>query len=401
MKKLAIFLVVVTILLSYIPTVYAAGYGSVSGPSTVRAGDTITVYYNAGGGIYGANGSISYNASQLTLQGYYSHVGGSWQGSFSGNTFLFYDDSLSSPIHGGTIFSAVFTVNANLAPGTQVSVSVSGAVSDGKQDSGAGGSWSATIAPPLSKNCDLSALTLSGASFSPAFSAGTTSYTASVPFSTASVSVNATAADEKATVSISNPALAAGGTTAVTVTVTAENGDTKTYTIRIQREQDPNYIPSSVKTLSSLTVEGQTLSPQFSADVLQYYIWLPYETQTVSISGTATHEKASVTVGQIPQLEPGKATDIPVTVTAEDQSQQVYTVTVFRGPAHADTESFLQGVRPPVQPEPTEPATTPSVSEDAGQEIQTGHSWVLPAVLGLAVGVALTLLTTTLLRKKR
>lgn len=392
MRKIAIFIALVVLLVSLAPAVHAAGYGSLSGPSTVRAGDTITLSYSIGGGVYGANGTMSYDASQLTLQGYNSATPGGWQGSFNGNTFLFYDDTLANPVSGATIFTATFTVNENLAPGTTVSVSVSGTVSDGNQDSGAGGSWSATIAPPLSKNCDLASMTVTGAAISPAFSAGVTGYSASVPFTTAAVQVNAKAADEKAKVAISNPPLAAGGTTAITITVTAENGDTKTYTIRIAREQDPNYVPSSNSKLESLTVEGQPLSPAFSAELTQYYIWLPYEAQTVSVSGKAADSKASVSIGEIPALEPGKAVDIPITVTAEDKSTTVYTVTVFRAPTHAETDSFLQGVRP-LQPEPTQPTEPPVVTEPAPAPApavpETNEkTWIRTVGVGLAALVA-------------
>lgn len=391
MRKIAIFIALVVLLASLAPAVYAAGYGSLSGPSTVRAGDTITLSYSIGGGVYGANGTMSYDTSQLTLQGYNSTTPGGWQGSFNGNTFLFYDDTLANPVGGATIFTATFTVNENLAPGTTVSVSVSGTVSDGNQDSGAGGSWSATIAPPLSKNCDLASMNVTGAAISPAFSAEVTGYSASVPFATASVQVTAKAADEKAKVTISNPPLAAGGTTAISITVTAENGDTKTYTIRIAREQDPNYIPSNNSKLENLTVEGQTLSPAFSAEIAQYYIWLPYECQAVSVSGKAADGKASVTIGEMPVLEPGKAVDIPVTVTAEDKSTTVYTVTIFRAPTHAETDSFLQGVRPP-QPTPTEPTeSTPMATEPAPAPTTTettGESWIWTVVVGIAALVA-------------
>ena len=379
-------MLVVVLLASLIPCVHAAGYGSLSGPSTVRAGDTITLTYSAGGGIYGANGSVSYNSSQLTLKSCTSNVGGSWQGSFNGSTFLFYDDSLSSPINGATLFTATFTVNANLTPGTTVSVSVSGTASDGTNDSGIGGSWSATIAPPLSKNCDLKALTVSNATISPAFSAGVTSYSASVPFTTSSLQVSATAADANAKVQVGSTALTAGGTTNVNITVTAESGATKTYTIRVAREQDPNYVPSNVADLESLSVEGQTLSPVFSKENTQYYVWLPYETTNVSVSGTASDSKATVQVSKVDELEPGKATNITVTVIAEDKTEKVYTVTAFRAPAYADTPAFLGGARPE---EPTEPVEE-TVPVEVPEETEPSNDlwiWIpIAAVAGLAVG---------------
>lgn len=400
MKKLCLVIALLVLLTSLTPTAYAAGYGSLSGPSTVRAGDTITLSYGIGGGVFGANGSVSYDSSQLTLQGYNASAPGGWQGSFNGNTFLFYDDTLSNAINGATIFTATFTVNPGLAPGTAVSVSVSGTVSDGTTESGAGGSWSTTIAPPLSTNCDLSALTVSGANISPAFSAGVTSYSASVPFTTSSVQVSATAADSKAKVSVNNPGLVAGGTTSISVTVTAESGATKTYTIRIARAQDPNYVPSNNNKLESLSVEGQTLSPVFSPDVTQYYIWLPYETETVSVAGKAQDSKASVSVGQIPALEPGKGTDIAVTVTAEDKSQQVYTITAVRAPAHEDVEAYINGERPQETEPVTEP-TEPEVPEVPDTKPADPAAAIITGVICLIAGAGIGTLCVLTYQKKK
>ena len=400
MKKLCLILALLVALGSLSLTAFAAGYGSLTGPSTVRAGDTITLSYNAGGGIFGGSGTVSYDASQLTLQGYTPAIGGNWGVEFSGNNFVFYDNTMQNPLSGATIFTATFTVNPGLAPGTTVAVGVSGTVSDGTADTGAGGSWSVAIAPPLSTNCDLATMIVSGANISPAFSAGVTSYTASVPFTTSAVQVSATPADSKSQVSVSSPQLAAGGTTSVTVTVTAESGATKTYTIRVTRAQDPNYVPSNNSKLESLTVEGQTLSPVFSPDVTQYYVWLPYETEAVSVSGKAQDGKASVSVGEIPPLEPGKGTDIAVSVTAEDKSQQVYTVTVVRAPAHADTPAFLRGERP----EETEPETMPTepVEEQPTQpEPSPLTASVITGLICLVAGAGIGIVAGMSIRKKR
>ena len=411
MKKLVVFVVLMAMLIGLAPAVHAAGSASVTGPSTVRAGDTITVSFHAGGGIYGGQGSLSYDTALLTLSSCNATVGGSWAVEFSGSNFVFYDNTMANPIKGSTtIFTATFTVSKSAAPGTKISVTASGVtLSDGDQDLGAGSpSWSATIAPPLSTNCKLASLSVSGVSISPAFSADVTSYRASVPFTTSSVQVSAKAADQKAKVSVSNTQLVAGGTTTVKVTVTAESGATKTYTISIARAQDPNYVPSSNNKLSSLTVEGEPLSPVFSADVLRYYIWLPYEAETVTISGTAEDAKASVTVGPVPALEPGKAVDVPVTVTAEDKTEKVYTVTVFRAPAHEDTDRFLQGERaeetePVTEPETTVPATTePAPTQVVEDDADNGSiSWIIPAVIALLAGGGIGVAAAWLILKRK
>lgn len=412
LKRIISYFILVALLVSLAPAAFAAGSASLSGPSVVRAGDTITLSFVAGGGIYGGSGSVSYDASQLTLQGYAQSVGGTWAVEFNGNNFVFYDNSMASPINGSaTIFTATFKVNAGLATGTAVTVVASGVtLSDGQSDMGMGSpSYSATIAAPLSDNCDLAALNVTNAAISPAFNKNTLEYTASVPFSVSSLNVTATAEHPGAQVSIGDTYLAEAATTPVKVTVTAENGAAKTYVIYVSRPRDPNYVESSNANLSALTVEGYNLSPAFSTDVTKYYVWLPYEAETLTVKGTAEDNKAKVTVGEGWTLEPGKGTEIPVTVTAENGTQQIYVVTAVRAPAPEDVERYLscdhqdepEPTEPPTEPvtepEPTEPpteATEPVIAPeeepeqkgvDLGWLILTG---VVCLVLGGAAGVA-------------
>lgn len=419
MKKVICFLIVLALVASLAPMAFAAGSASMSGPSVVRAGDTITVSFSAGGGIYGGSGSVSFDSSQLTLQGYSQSVGGSWVVEFNGNTFVFYDNSMASPINGSTtIFTATFQVNSNLATGTAVSVTASGVtLSDGQADIGAGSpAYSTTIAAPLSDNCKLASLKVANATISPSFSAGQTAYSASVPYEVSSLEVTATAEHPGATVSIGDTYLYENATTAVKVTVTAENGATRTYVIDVYRPRDPNYVESDNCNLSDLWVEGFVLSPAFSVDVTKYYVWLPYETETVTVGAETEDSKASVSVAGDITLEPGKGTDIPVTVTAENGTEQVYTVTAVRAPAPENVEQYLncshdlepeptEPVTEPVtEPEPTEPVTEPTEPVEEPAAEPAGTAWwtvVLAAVLGLAVGVGAGVCALLFVQKRK
>lgn len=418
MRKVLGCLLILSVLLCMAPAALAAGSASLSGPDTARAGDTITLTFYAGGGISGGSGSVSYDPSQLTLQSYASSLSGSWKAEFNGNNFLFYDDAMSSPITGSkAIFKATFRVNASVTPGTDVTVTVSGIrLSDGQADSSLGSrGHTIRILEPLSDNCNLASMTVSNASITPAFSPATTGYSASVPFEISSLSISANAEHAGAKVSVSGNQLTPGGTTTVKVTVTAENGAVKVYSIKVTRAQDPNYVPSSNASLSEILVEGQTLSPAFREDCTQYYIWLPYETDTVSVSAKAADGKAKLSIGSFAQLIPGQGTDIPVTVTAEDGTQKVYTITVVRAPAHEDVDAFLNGVstQPPVEEDPTEPATEPTTEpviepteapKPTTQPSEAEGSDFMPLITGIAgavLGAALTAILMTLVRKRK
>lgn len=417
MKKFFSLFISLLLLMAFIPfQSYAAGSASLSGPGTVRAGDTITLNFSAGGGIHGGNGSISYDSSQLTLQGYSGALGAPWAVEFSGNNFVFYDNSMESPINGTqTIFTATFQVSSSVKPGTTITVSANGVtLSDGASDAGIGSrTYSVTVAEPLSNNANLKSLSVSNATITPAFSAGTTSYSASVPFSTSSLNISATAEHAGAKVSISNNSLAPNATTNVIITVTAENGATKTYTIRTARAKDPNYVDSKINTLDSLTVEGFLLSPAFSSDRTDYAIYIPYEIESISVNAEKTDSKSSVELPKIQDIPLGESLwQIPV--TAENGDTKTYTITVFRAEPFDDTIVIPEETTAPTT-EATEPPTTAPATEATEPPTETAPPtqpdpepetssrpfwiWILTAFLGFAAG-GLTVFLIYSLKKK-
>ena len=367
----------------------ASANATLTGPGTVRAGDTITLTFNlSGSNIYGASGTLSYDSNQLTLTGTTQKIGNGWAVEFNGNNFVAYDNNLAKPINSSTaLFTATFKVKS-LSTGTAVKVSYTGVTaSDGNADASVGTvSYSATIAAPLSTDNALKTLTVSNATISPAFSAGTTSYTAEVPFEVSKLNVSATANDSKAKVSVNSPTLTPNGTTKVTVTVTAENGSAKTYTISVKRAQDPNYVASSNNDLSAITVDGFLLSPVFSAENTNYVIWLPYETESVTISGTVADSKASVTVEGGSDLKAGQDNVIKVICTAESGAQKIYTVVAKRAAGH---DGSVDPTEPATQP--TESQTPTEPQEPTANEKRSGVSvavLIIVAILCLAGGAA-------------
>ena len=399
MKKFLALMTVIFLLAVMTTTAYAAGSVSWKGPDTVRAGDTITLTFSAGGGINGGQGSVSFDSSQLTFKKFESVIGGSWKVDYveSNGHFAFWDDDNPYAVieSSKAIFKISFVVDKSLSEGTEISVSVKGVkLSVNSQDTSIGTkTYSAVIAPPLSDNCQLASLKVSNAKISPAFSPNVKSYTASVPFTTSKLELSADAEHPGAKVTVKNPTLTPGDTTTVSVTVKAENGDTKTYSIKVKRAQDPNYVPSANGDLMDLVVDGAQLSPAFAPDVTAYYVWLPYETEEVSISAFAADEKAKLEIGDTTGLKPGVGNEIAVTVTAENGSRKVYTVTAVRAPAHEDTESFLAGDRPAEEPAPTVPAEPAPAQPKEPTMMQWGilaGGGALLLVLGMLLGILIS-----------
>ncbi|GAA4861388.1 hypothetical protein GCM10023310_45950 [Paenibacillus vulneris] len=96
-----------------------------------------------------------------------------------------------------------------------------------------------------SSNADLSSLSLSNGSLSPAFASGTTAYTSNVAAAVSSLTVTASVYDKNATMTVNGNSVASGqasspinlqiGSNVITIVVTAQDGTTKTYSVTVTR----------------------------------------------------------------------------------------------------------------------------------------------------------------------
>lgn len=297
MKRIIAFVMVVALALMGMSLVSAAGISaSLTGPGTIRSNETITLNFNMSGtNIKVVQGTINFDASQLEYKGNGGVLSG-WKVDISQSggklTFMAEDDKMTAPINGSKqLFNVSFNVKAKI--GAKVTVNTSGvAATDGNNDFSAGNvSYSVTVAPSPSGNNSLKDLQVKNATISPAFSSDTTTYTANVPFDVTKLDVAAMAADAKASVIINNPSLVQNATTNVVITVTAENGTKKTYTIKVNRARDPNYVESTNNTLANIQLDKSMLSPAFQPDITRYIVWLPYEVDVLNVTGLPADEK--------------------------------------------------------------------------------------------------------------
>ena len=380
MKKIAKILLVLSLsfvfLLGSKMDFYAAS-ASLTGPSTVRAGDTITLKLNiSDNGKFGMEGSLSYDSSVVSLSSMSCNVSG-WKVENNGNAIIVYDDALSNPLSGNkTVLTLKFQVKSGVAEGTAVNISVNGIVTtDGSAESSIGkASYSTRVAAPLSSNANLSSLSVSEGTLSPSFSAGTTSYNiGEVDFSVSKLNISYRTEDSKATVSINGNNLAVGANT-VSVVVKAENGTTKTYKIQVTRKQDPNYVPSSNAALGGITISGGAVSPTFSSEVTDYIVYLPYEYvgKDFTVAGTAADAKAlGVTGGTISPLVEGVNTT-SVVCKAEDGTEKAYKITVVVMPQYNGVVPNIEGVDVEVEDTELEPSTEDDLTDSSNKENGNG-----------------------------
>ena len=200
---------------------------------------------------------------------------------------------------------------------------------------------------PLGTNASLASLSIDGAAvLDPVFTPSVTGYSAMVKYQTSNTSVTATVEDASATISVNGVATTSGvasvsialdvGSNAITITVTAEDrATTKTYSVSVMRQEASNNA-----SLSSLALDGISLSPAFSDSATEYAAEVGFAKRDTNVVATAEDENATISVngaaidsgassGPIP-LEEG-ANFIAITVTAEDGfTTQSYTVTIDR-----------------------------------------------------------------------
>ena len=122
----------------------------------------------------------------------------------------------------------------------------------------------------------------------------------------------------------------------VTITVTAEDGTIKTYTLNVIREK------SNVATLSSLTVTDGSFNPSFNPETYEYEVTVPVDTTEFDVNAVTTEQHASITsgVGHYTMTESSKK--IEVVVASEDLSTtKTYKLNIVRTKSSDNTLSMI------------------------------------------------------------
>ncbi|MDR0613800.1 MAG: cadherin-like beta sandwich domain-containing protein, partial [Dysgonamonadaceae bacterium] len=173
-----------------------------------------------------------------------------------------------------------------------------------------------------SVDATLKSITLNNGDIPFEFNPATLNYTADVSYSESSIMIAATANDSFATVSgdTVNQTLNVGDNR-YSVTVTPEEGQPITYTIRVRR---------GAASLKSLAVSSGALSPAFDAGTLNYSVTVPNSTGSITITAETNYATAQVTGAGVKTLNVGD-NSFDIAVDAEDPAiKNVYTVRVRR-----------------------------------------------------------------------
>lgn len=239
-------------LLCLVQTSFADGISVSAGQGTVSVGKTVAFSITVPSGTEAWTYSVSYSDNLSLESGDTAPMG--FEGDSRTNQLVFRANSTGT----GTVsISAgsycIAGVDYDASGSASVSIVSASTPDDSEPDY-------TPSAPGKSGNNALSALTVSVGTLTPAFDPAVTEYTLSLPQGTEKLTLTATPSDSNATVQGDGELTLQEGENTLPLVVTAENGDTKTYTVTAKVAQAPTLFldyngqrPGVVKDVSQVT----------------------------------------------------------------------------------------------------------------------------------------------------
>ena len=179
----------------------------------------------------------------------------------------------------------------------------------------------------LSANANLKSLRTDLVEIIPEFDKNITTYDAYVAETVQNIDVLAVPEDSKSSISITGNNNLQLGNNVILVTVTAENGDKKTYTINIMKSDMANLLNSK---LENLAIENAVLIPEFNENEFNYVAEVGSDVSTINVLAIPQIETASVEINGNENLQFGENT-VTINVKSENgESETSYTIKVYR-----------------------------------------------------------------------
>ncbi len=195
-------------------------------------------------------------------------------------------------------------------------------------------SYTATYTPEiLSTDNSLTSITVAGVQLDQNFDPELLEYSATVDFSISTFDIICTPTSEFTTYTVEGNELKVGENI-VKMTVTAENGDSRTIIFKVTRKQDPNYVADKDATLRTLIPSTGVLSPTFLSTQKNYILYIENSVTSVIFEATAKSEKAISVIGVGKHNVFEDTAEIKIICTAENGNSETYTVIVVRLPKY-------------------------------------------------------------------
>lgn len=192
--------------------------------------------------------------------------------------------------------------------------------------------YTLTIERKKSSNADLKGIKVSEGTLTPAFDKDTTSYTVNVSSTTEKIDIQAIL-NKGQTVAGDGTINLNYGENNISLVVTAEAGTTKTYNIKVIRNEN------TLATLDNIKVTNGTLTPSFKSEVTDYIAYVGQDATNILITPILSDARARLSISlndqayenissiEVTDLENSNIVKIKVTGTDSDT---VYTVTIMK-----------------------------------------------------------------------
>ena len=162
--------------------------------------------------------------------------------------------------------------------------------------------------------------------------------------------------------------------------------------IKEQEEHKVTEVKSSDNYLSSLSVEGYTITPEFDKQILEYTIKEEFNSKELNIKTTTSNEKATVNGNGIVKIEEGK-NEYRVDVTAENGSVRTYIIKL------KEIEEKKQEQDEIINTEAVE-KTSETIKTNSEQKINEENK-TPNTMLYIVIGVAAVIIILVIISKKK
>ena len=166
------------------------------------------------------------------------------------------------------------------------------------------------------------------------------SYSVEVPNELTEVKVYAETVSSKAKVTGTGKVSLQEGKNTVNVEVTAEDGTKKTYTLEITRKEatvteEPTEEEQEELGLSTLTIEGQEISPSFKTSIYEYTLGLKEDLNSLEIKAISNDKDATVEIIGNEDLQQGENIITILVTNSKTDETATYQIIVNKNVAEA------------------------------------------------------------------
>ncbi len=131
--------------------------------------------------------------------------------------------------------------------------------------------------------------------------------------------------------------------TIVSIIVEAEDGTTSTYTVKINKKDNPTVL-SNDATLKKLEATNYTLNPTFESNTFNYVLEVGYNVNSLDLTAIANSEYANVTIKNNFNFVTGNNI-VEIVVVAEDGTTNTYKITVNKQAKEEASKASLKDIK--------------------------------------------------------